>query len=882
MTLQVGQRWVADTDSSLGLGMITEFDRRKVTIEFPATGEVRVYGLSNSPLTRVLFTPGDRIETLAGDQYEVESVEQVNNLAVYLTVGGGVVPETQLSATIELQHPVKRLLANQLDKPYWFDFRSQLLEEYQRWAQSSSIGLLGARILLTPHQLYVATQATSVMPVRVLLADEVGLGKTIEAGLILHRLMLQHQVQRVLVIVPDALQVQWFVELLRRFCIQANLYDEDLDTSEAGVVIATHSLLEQESPVFDQQWHCVIVDEAHHFDLNKPSLASENLHALAALSEHLLLLSATPERMGLESHFHRLRLLDDNRFTDFNAFTEQLKHYGELANQLAHIEAGQELPQSVRDYVAKQFPNESIDDLDNAAMVELLVDCYGTGRSVFRNTRSSIKGFPKRQLIVHPSVANHEEKYAWLESYLKEHSGEKTLLITHALNDVLEIKAWLYQKTGRDCPVFHEQMTLVERDRAAAYFADQESGAPLMLCSEIGSEGRNFQFCHHLICWDLPDHPDVLEQRIGRLDRIGQTETIKIHLCPEEGEVLAQRLHWYHEVLNCIEQANPAAGRIHELFFNDFCHDPQVAEPAKLQMQALLADLESGRDRLLELNSCPPEKARQWVEQVREDERAHNPQALVEQAVDLLNLHYEQLDYSRFSLIPSDQMLLPSLTGVPLEGFELTFDRDTALAREDVTLMTWDHPFLQGLVDLMNQTPLGCASIALFPIKQLPPGKLLIETLFSLTIQSPDGAEASLFLPKTSLRVLVLEKADKNLSQVLTNEALSQVIEPAPKDICQTIVRDYRKTIEESIKQTQLLAEKEQAGIIEQALVALNARHKVEHTRLSTLQRRFGHVSNEAIEELDQRYQAMSKALSEHCHPEMSVVRVLVTYKPED
>jgi len=73
-------------------------------------------------------------------------------------------------------------------------------------------------------------------------------------------------------------------------------------------------------------------------------------------------------------------------------------------------------------------------------------------------------------------------------------------------------------------------MSIIERDRAAAFFADEESSARLLICSEIGSEGRNFQFVHHLILWDLPTNPDLLQQRIGRLDRIGQKHVIQIHV----------------------------------------------------------------------------------------------------------------------------------------------------------------------------------------------------------------------------------------------------------------------------------------------------------------------------------------------------------------
>jgi predicted amidophosphoribosyltransferase len=135
--------------------------------------------------------------------------------------------------------------------------------------------------------------------------------------------------------------------------------------------------------------------------------------------------------------------------------------------------------------------------------------------------------------------------------------------------------------------VFHEDLTLVQRDRAAAWFSEAD-GARLLLCSEIGSEGRNFQFAHHLILFDLPLKPDLLEQRIGRLDRIGQTEDIKIHVPYIAGsgeEVLAR---WYHEGLNAFEK-NLEGGRKYHLKRNAPAFDHEHHEALR---NAKWADLE--------------------------------------------------------------------------------------------------------------------------------------------------------------------------------------------------------------------------------------------------------------------------------------------------
>lgn len=104
------------------------------------------------------------------------------------------------------------------------------------------------------------------------------------------------------------------------------------------------------------------------------------------------------------------------------------------------------------------------------------------------------------------------------------------LVICAKAATALQLEQVLREREGIRAAVFHEGMSIVERDRAAAWFAEEDSGAQVMLCSEIGSEGRNFQFASNPVMFDLPFNPDLLEQRIGRLDRIGQAHDIQIHV----------------------------------------------------------------------------------------------------------------------------------------------------------------------------------------------------------------------------------------------------------------------------------------------------------------------------------------------------------------
>jgi ATP-dependent helicase HepA len=892
-TPQVGQRWMVDTDSSLGLGIVTQCDARSLTIDFPAIDESRCYSRDNAPLTRVIFAAGDTIETIDDERYTVAKVERINELIIYLTDEGEPIPETRLASTVDFNNPIKRLLAGQLDKPKWFDLRAELVRGHHRWLRSDVVGLQGARITLTPHQLYVADTATRLASARVLLADEVGLGKTIEAGLILQRLLLQDRVQRVLILVPDALRVQWYVELVRCVNIHAVMWGEEVDLSEARVFIAAHQTLETPNILTEFPWDMVIVDEAHHFDLLIDDVASATLKILGNESQHLLLLSATPERMGLEQHFSRLQLLDPSRFHDFAAFQKQYDDYEMLASDLAQLvdseSQGIVISTALQNKLQGLFPHLSADYFEkNAnntqALIGLLLDCHGTGRVVFRNTRSAIKGFPKRQLVTHVLPAQAEKADAdllWLADFIKQHIEEKILFITQNKDDVLDIREWLYRKTGIDCPVFHEGMSLIERDRAAAYFADTEEGAPMLLCSEIGSEGRNFQFCRHLVCWDLPEHPDVLEQRIGRLDRIGQQHTINIHVCLADDQA-QQRLHWYHDILNCIESTNPAAGVMHEQWYERYNDDPEaIGQQVQEQTQLLLAQLQNGRDRLLEMNSCRQPQANQLVNKVLAFEQQQNPKEVLLSATDLLNIYMEPLDSYRYSVIPSDQMLVPLVPGIPNDGCEITFDRVTATVREDVQFVTWDHPLMQGLTELISTSELGVATVALLPNKVLPAGTLFLEALFTLTVKDVQATAANAFLTESLLRVVVAKNNPKNLDKVLPQAALAKVMENAAKNIRKAVVNDYQKDIHTLAANAQIIAEAEQQAVMAQSLADLKQKSHFENTRLQQLQQRNSLITDKDVEQQKQHFEEVEQAIRQHCKLVMSAVRVLVTYRPE-
>ncbi|MCB1800906.1 MAG: RNA polymerase-associated protein RapA, partial [Gammaproteobacteria bacterium] len=203
-----GQRWISEAEPDLGLGLIESVEERQVRVLFTATGQTRNYAVRNAPLSRARFSADDRIQDADGNNLVVVDVEEHDGLLRYHCVDADEhpvdLPEQLLSDQLRLNRPQDKLLARRLDPDIWFTLRYQAwLQTAAQWA-SPVFGLRGPRIDLIPHQLYIAGDVAARAAPRVLLADEVGLGKTIEAGLILHRLLLTERVSRVLIVLPDA------------------------------------------------------------------------------------------------------------------------------------------------------------------------------------------------------------------------------------------------------------------------------------------------------------------------------------------------------------------------------------------------------------------------------------------------------------------------------------------------------------------------------------------------------------------------------------------------------------------------------------------------------------------------------------------------------
>ena len=841
MSFAIGQRWISETENSLGLGMITALDFRSVTLHFPATDETRIYAVAQAPLTRIALNKGEQLHHQAGWQGEVLDVQEMNGLLFYLVKNAQgeevIVNEKELSPIISFSQAKDRLFSSQIDRSEHFALRYQTLLHQQAQFQSPLRGLRGNRAGLIPHQLHIAQEVGNRIKPRVLLADEVGLGKTIEAGMILQNQLFAEKVQRVLIIVPETLQHQWLVEMLRRFNLHFSLFDEERceDFAEQAInPFSTESLIicaldwlkahpHRVQQAIEAEFDCLIVDEAHHlaWSENAPSAAYLLVEQLANAIPSVLLLTATPEQLGLESHFARLRLLDPERFYDYQAFLKEQENYQPVADAVQSLLSEKPLSAVEKNHISDLLHEQDVEPLFKALdchndeekqaarqeLIQNLIDRHGTSRILFRNTRQGVKGFPHR--IYHQvtiDAAKVDEKIHWLINFLKSHRNEKILVICKTAQTAIQLEQILREKEAIRSAVFHERMSIIERDRAAAYFSDSENGAQVLLSSSIGSEGRNFQFACHLVLFDLPENPDLLEQCIGRLDRIGQTRDVQIYVPCLSGSAQQDLARWYHEGLNAFEQTCPIGMALFEQYETllkvrsenkaDF---EQLILQTQKQAKALRLALEKGRDRLLELNSNGGEKAQRLAAEIAQTD--NSPQ-LVDFALnlfDIIGLEQDDLGENSIVITPTGTMLVPDFPGLKEEGVTVTFDRQLALAREELEFLTWDHPMIRQGIDLIASGDIGKASMALLVNKQLPAGTLLVELIYMIESQSPKGLQLNRFLPPTPVRLLLDSKGNDLAGQV-NFDTLQNKLKPLGKDITNKMIKMARPNIEQLIK----------------------------------------------------------------------------------
>ena len=941
---QPGQRWISDSEAELGLGTILAEDGRLLTVLYPATGETRQYATRNAPLTRVRFAPGDEITHFENWKLTVQEVEDVDGLLVYHGLNAQhqpvTMPETQLSNFIQFRLASDRLFAGQIDPLSWFALRYHSLEHNSRLLQSSLWGLGGARAQPIAHQLHIAREVADRIAPRVLLADEVGLGKTIEAGLVIHRQLLSGRASRVLILVPENLQHQWLVEMRRRFNLDVALFDaERFMESDASnpfedcqlALVALEWLKDDEKAqdaLFAAGWDLLVVDEAHHLVWHPEQASAEYslVEQLAEVIPGVLLLTATPEQLGQDSHFARLRLLDPARFHDLQAFRAESSQYRPVAEAVQELLDQDKLSAQARDAIGGFLGDEGrklLDAIDTgdsearARLVRELLDRHGTGRLLFRNTRAAVQGFPERELHPYPlpspdeylelPIGEHAELYPevsyqaqedvdeeqrwwridprveWLIDTLKMLKKFKVLVICAHAETALDLEDALRVRSGIPATVFHEGMSILERDRAAAYFADEEFGAQVLICSEIGSEGRNFQFAHHLVLFDLPAHPDLLEQRIGRLDRIGQKHRIQLHVPYLENSPQERLFQWYHQALNAFLATCPTGNALQHQFGprllpllenGDDGQWQELVNEASAERTRLEGELHSGRDRLLELNSGGAGEGEALVEAILEQDDQFTLPIYMEELFNAFGIDSEDHSDNALILRPSEKMLDASFPLGDDEAVTITYDREQALVREDMQFLTWEHPMVQGGMDLVLSGSMGNTAVALIKNKALKPGTVLLELLYVSEVVGPRKLQLGRFLPPAALRCL-LDANGNDLAPKVGFETLNDQLESVPRASANKFVQAQRDVLAKQINDAEAKVMPRHVERVAEAKRRLIAELDEELARLIALRAVNPSVRDSEIEALrEQREQSL--AMFDKAALRLEAIRVLV------
>ena len=508
--------------------------------------------------------------------------------------------EIALNLTFELADPDAVQLSGAMPDPAWFRLRGELTQ----------LGLVEGfdELLCLPtlqgveahwYQIETVRKVLKQYRGRVLLADEVGLGKTVEAGMVLKEYMLRGMAERVLILAPAPLVGQWRDEMATKFGIDCATTHDALLRSDPSAfwhqprVIASIAVArrrEHADLLAQHAYDVVVVDEAHHLR-DQVSASYRLVNALQ--KRFLLLLSATPVQNSLLELYNLLTLLQPGIFRTQKEFRTAYMTPGkprEPANhdRLRGLMRGV-MVRNTRALAALRLPRRhaatirAVPDAAEAACYEeltALVRAAATGgqaRLAVQHLLSAagsspaaaaaaVARFAERHpetpgwaaLLARYQAASAGAKQTALLKLLAQNPAEKKIVFVQHRDSMAHL-AGMLRRQGMAPLQFDGSMSGPEKDAAVAAF--QDSGK-ILLCSESGGEGRNLQFCNTLVNFDVPWNPMAIEQRIGRIDRIGQTREVFVFNLVTAGTIEDAMLRILDEKINMFELVVGEVGAI--------------------------------------------------------------------------------------------------------------------------------------------------------------------------------------------------------------------------------------------------------------------------------------------------------------------------------
>lgn len=941
MSFRTGNHIVHRDQPAWGIGRVVgvSADGLRLAVRFSGRPREELQVATRDPgLVRHRFRPGDEVKTRDGDRVvkaPVLSVEEgeLDELVVALEDGEHTVSEAHVAAMPPASGVMQALVRGEWGDAKNFQLRQSTLRlDVER--RCDGLGaLFASRVMVRPYQVAVAQRVLSDRSPRYVLADEVGLGKTIEAGMITSALLHARLARRVLVVAPAHLSVQWLAELWHKFNLRFTLLDRERLEAEENefpdedpwqrydLVVTSLELLARNADAregagdSDARWDLVIFDEAHHL---RGERAYDVAVDLATNSWGLLLLTATPLKLDPEEYYRLLRLVESapaQSMEDFDLRVDRQRDLTRLVRALTDAPAKEVAKQAAK--VAALFPTDEVlqslaarvgdedDDEDDAreALLDHVAEVYSLSARLMRNRRAMVGGFTERRLHRIDVVPDEEERALSAEVQAAVHAGlaagtiqqgaplglllrrldsspaalakalesrpepalrelgkraralcglsrdarlralrdrlrdiernepgAKVLVFTES-RETLEYLVSELQRERFGPLWYHGDLNTLDRDRMVARFRDPD-GPRLLISTEAGGEGRNFQFCHWLINYDLPWSPAAIEQRIGRLDRVGQTHPVEIVVFQPQGTLAARVVDLFADDVRVfsetvggldavLEEVEGELVRLASTGGDEAWRDfsARLSAAVRRAREATTEDY----DPLLDRRSFDRERVGQMLgraltraglddEDLDLDTQEGLEEALLTVARDLdERLEDTVLEIARRVGIEVDtdenveafqcrltlgsQLVVDALAGIDLSEervVEGTFWRDTAVEREEIEYLATGHPMVEALVNFVRDGDFGRASVV-----RLKTGRSqAVGACFSFNVLLPEpddlaqgshvpSRQAERLLESTLVRVAVELGSDGSVSvsdrllEALDDAARPMTVRPA-------------------------------------------------------------------------------------------------------
>lgn len=434
---------------------------------------------------------------------------------------------------------------------------------------------------LLPHQLEAARTVIETMHGKAILADEVGLGKTIEAGLIMKEYMIRGLAKKILILVPASLVLQWAKELNDKFYIPAVPQRKSYVWEQCDVVISSIDTAKR-SPhaelVLKQDYDLVVIDEAHKLKNHK---TKNYQFARQIKKKFCLLLTATPVQNRLDELFYLVTLLKpgylgdaESFFNDYRSGKNKVKNEEKLRGLINKVmvrnrraDTGLNWPkrfvQSIEIPLSQEeralydslYTLRETDFVQGFSLLTLQREACSSREAVFVTIKKMLQSHNNSRLeaLMTPII----EK---IQAVKRNSKAEKALELIQSINDKViiftEYRAtqlylqWFLKQHDITSVPFRGGFKRSKKDWMRTLF---ENNAQVLIATEAGGEGINLQFCHHVINYDLPWNPMRIEQRIGRIHRLGQKNDVHIYNFATKNTVEEHILHLLYEKIHLFE-----------------------------------------------------------------------------------------------------------------------------------------------------------------------------------------------------------------------------------------------------------------------------------------------------------------------------------------